>query len=67
MLVKFSTLAGGVFIEQTSEPEYGFFDRCFRFAKDGYAEFALYGDLISDAKTNNWTKTLWKESYFEFA
>lgn len=40
MLLKFSTLAGGVFIEDTGAEERRPSDRCFRFDNAGRAEYA---------------------------
>ena len=45
MLVKFSTLANGVFIEDNGTDERKFSDRCFRFDANGNAEYALFADL----------------------
>lgn len=67
MLVKFSTLAGGVFIEQTSEAEYGPMTRCFRFDKLGNAEYAHYGDLTSANPAPRWYGHSFKEKDFTFA
>ena len=48
IVAKFSTLAGGVFIEQTPASEYLATDRCFRFDKSGNAEYAFYGELVKN-------------------
>lgn len=47
IVVKFSTLRGGVFIEVKNSMEYQPMDRCFVFDKDGNAKWAYYDDLIS--------------------
>lgn len=67
MLVKFSTLAGGVFIEVTDADEYRAQDRCFRFDKRGNAEWASYGDLTSSNPAPRWFGHCFKESEFMFA
>ena len=67
MLVKFSTLADGVFIEATGAEEYSASDRCFRFDKNGNAEWASYGDLTSNNPSPRWFHHCYKESDFVFA
>lgn len=68
MLVKFSTLAGGVFIEvKDNETEYGPMTRCFRFDKQGNAEYALFGDLTSSNPAPRWYGHVFKEQDFTFA
>lgn len=67
MVVKFSTLANGVFIEVTDAMEYGAMDRCFRFDKRGNAEFAYYGDLTSANPAPRWYGHQFKERDFRFA
>lgn len=67
MLVKFSTLAGGVFIEVTESEERKPSDRCFRFDKDGNAEYATYGDLTSGNPAPRWFGHVFKERDFTFA
>lgn len=67
MLVKFSTLRGGVFIEVTNSNEYNDKDRCFRFDKNGNAEYAFYGDLISNNPAPRWYHHSYKEKDFIFA
>lgn len=74
MLVKFSTLAGGVWIEvlpptRESNPsdEYHRTDRCFRFDKEGNSEYAYYGDLISGNPAPRWYSHQFKSSDFTFA
>lgn len=67
MLVKFATLAGGVFIEQRDEGEYRADTRCFRFLANGSAEFAHYGDLVSVNPAPRWYGHVFKERDFTFA
>lgn len=67
MIVKFSTLAGGVFIEQRDEAEYGAETRCFRFTPSGYAEYAIYGDLVSANPAPRWYGHSFQEKDFLFA
>lgn len=67
MLVKFSTLAGGVFIEVTDAQEYGDSDRCFRFDKSGNAEYATYADLTGSNPAPRWFGHVFKERDFMFA
>lgn len=68
MLVKFSTLAGGVFIEVRSDKnEYSHSDRCFRFDAKGNSEYAFYGDLISNNPAPRWYGHSFKEKDFIFA
>ncbi|MCP4986405.1 MAG: hypothetical protein GY928_10185 [Colwellia sp.] len=64
-LVKFSTLAGGVFIEVGDNDEYMPDDRCFRFDKHGNAEYMFYAELI--AGSDRWFGHVWKEKDFIFA
>lgn len=68
MLVKFSTLAGGVFIEVYGSREYHLpEDRCFRFDKDGNAEWSFYSDLTSGNPRPRWYGHQFKEKDFIFA
>jgi hypothetical protein len=67
MLVKFSTLAGGVFIEVKDGNAYGPSDRCFRFDKNGNAEYALYADLTSTNPAPRWFSHVYKQRDFLFA
>lgn len=67
MLVKFSTLAGGVFVEVTDALEYQPSDRCFRFDANGNAEYALYGDLRSNNPSPRWLGHCYKARDFTFA
>lgn len=67
MIVKFSTLAGGVFIEDTGASERRASDRCFRFDANGNAEYALLGDLCSTNPAPRWFGHVFKEKDFLFA
>ena len=67
MLVKFSTLAGGVFIEVGSAFEYADSDRCFRFDEAGNAEYAFLGELKRDADRARWYGHQFKASAFTLA
>jgi hypothetical protein len=66
-VVKFSTLAGGVFIEQDGRPNYEPDTRCFRFDKQGNAEWASYGSLTDDPERARWFGHVLKERDFLFA
>lgn len=67
MLVKFSTLAGGVWIEQRDEIEYSNSTRCFRFDAQGRAEWAPYGELASVGTRARWYGFWAHANNFEFA
>ena len=69
MLVKYSSLAGGVFIEITrnDESDYQPNDRCFRFDKDGNAEYAFYSELTNGNPAPRWYGHVAKEKDFTFA
>ena len=67
MLVKFSTLGGGVFIEDTGADERKASDRCFRFDAAGNAEYAMYGDLVSANPAPRWFGHIFKAADFTFA
>lgn len=69
MLVKFSTLAGGVFIEikNGDETDYQPNDRCFRFDKDGNAEYAFYSELTNGNPAPRWYGHTFKAGQFVFA
>lgn len=68
MLVKFSTLASGVFIEQVpNEAEYTATTRCFRFDAAGNSEFAYYGELTGSNPAPRWYGHQYKEADFIFA
>lgn len=67
MLLKFSTLSGGVFIEDTGADERRPSDRCFRFDANGNAEYALFADLIGSNPAPRWFGHVFKEKDFLFA
>ena len=67
MLVKFSSLAGGVFIEVTAADEYRPSDRCFRFDEKGNAEYALFADLTGSNPAPRWFGHAFKYCDFTFA
>lgn len=67
MLLKFSTLAGGVFIEVTNADERRPSDRCFRFDAAGNAEYALFADLTGSNPAPRWFGHQFKERDFTFA
>lgn len=67
MLLKFSTLAGGVFIEDTGADERRDGDRCFRFDGQGNAEYALYGELVGHNPAPRWFGHAFKAPDFTFA
>lgn len=67
MLVKFSTLAGGVFIEDTGADERRASDRCFRFDAQGNAEYALFSELLGSNPAPRWFGHVFKERDFVFA
>lgn len=67
MLVKFSTLAGGVFIEDTGAGERKPSDRCFRFDANGNAEWASFADLTGSNPAPRWFGHQFRERDFTFA
>jgi len=67
LLVEFSTLAGGVFIEVTAADERRPSDRCFRFDEKGNAEYALFAELTSSNPAPRWFGHAFKERDFTFA
>jgi hypothetical protein len=67
MLVKFSTLAGGVFIENVNAEDRRPSDRCFRFDESGNAEYALFADLTDSNPAPRWFGHQFNASQFEFA
>ena len=67
MLVKFSTLAGGVFIEDTGAFERSASDRCFRFDASGNAEYAFFADLTGSNPAPRWFGHQFREHDFTFA
>lgn len=62
--VKFSTLGGGVYIEQTSKAEYKAANRCFRFDAKGNAEYAQYGELVASGDRARFWGHVYKLSDF---
>ena len=67
-LLKFSTLADGVFIEVPADrEEYAPSDRCFRFDGAGNAEYAFFGDLRADPARARWYGHAYTEADFTFA
>lgn len=67
MLVKFSTLAGGVFIEDTGADERQPTDRCFRFDGDGNAEWATFAALSGNDPAPRWFGHCFNANQFTFA
>ena len=67
MLVKFSTIAGGVFIEDNKTDDRKGSDRCFRFDANGNAEYAMFSDLASGNPAPRWYGHQFKECDFTFA
>lgn len=67
MLVSFSTLAGGVFIEVGDGAEFSANARCFRFDRNGRCEYAFHGDLISSNPAPRWYGHQFTEKDFIFA
>lgn len=67
MLVKFSTLANGVFIEYNGTDEHKPSDRCFRFDANGNAEYALFADLTSNNPAPRWFGHQFHKRDFTFA
>ncbi len=67
MLVKFSTLAGGVFIEVTSVDDRRASDRCFRFDSANNAEYTTLDELTSGNPSPRWFGHVYKQSDFSFA
>ena len=66
IVAKFSTLRGGCFIEQRDDVEYSPSTRCFRFDSYGNAEWAAYGDLISNNPTPRWYHHSYSKDQFIF-
>jgi len=66
-LVKFSTIAGGVFIEDNGTDDRKGSDRCFRFDDQGRAEYAFYDDLISSNPAPRWYGYQLEKRDFTFA
>lgn len=67
MLVKFSTLRGGVFVEVSDDDQYRSMARCFRFDKNGNAEYAMLWDLNSSNPAPRWFAHQFRERDFTFA
>jgi hypothetical protein len=67
MLVKFSTLAGGVFIEDNGSDERRPSDRCFRFDANGNAEYATFAALTGSNPAPRWFGHVFKERDFLLA
>lgn len=67
MLVKFSTLAGGVFIEDNGTNERKPQDRCFRFDAAGNSEYATFADLTNGNPAPRWFGHVYKSADFVFA
>lgn len=67
MLVKFSTLANGVFIEDNGTDGRKPSDRCFRFDANGNAEYALFADLTGSNPAPRWFGHQFRERDFTFA
>jgi len=67
MLVKYSSLEGGVFIEVHDTDERKPTDRCFRFDKNGNAEYAVLADLVRNGARARWFGHQFKETDFVFA
>lgn len=64
--VKFSTLAGGVFIEVNDVAERAGELRCFRFDDKGNAEYARYADLTSNNPAPRWYGHVCDKNHFVF-
>lgn len=69
MLVKYSSLAGGSFIEVVDREGNCYLDsdRVFRPAGNGAMEWAFYGDVIRDGELVRWYGCSLPASQFEFA
>ena len=69
IVVKYSTLAGGVFVEVLpgDHTKYTGNERCFRFDKKGNAEYALFHDLKENGTRARWYHHAYKEKDFLFA
>jgi hypothetical protein len=62
IVAKFSTLAGGVFIEVVRDARLD--ERCFRFDENGNAEYAHYDDLMDRPSLARWYGHVAKEKDF---
>jgi len=69
ILTKFSTLAGGVFVEITDSDrfEYEPTDRCFRFDDNGNTEYTYLYDLKHHPDDPRWREHQFKISNFILA
>jgi hypothetical protein len=67
VLVKFSTLANGVFIEVSDADEHQPSDRCFRFDANGNAEYSTFAALTGGNPAPRWFGHVFKERDFLFA
>ena len=67
IVVKYSTLAGGVFIEVTENPEYQDTDRAFLFDAQGRAQWAYVGDLKENGVRARWYGHQYTTKNFVFA
>ena len=64
MIAKFSTLGGGVFIEENNLDCRLPTDRCFRFDGNGNSEFAYFAVLASNDPSPRWYGHQYKECDF---
>lgn len=66
MVVSFSTLANGVWIEVLTGMDRSGAERCFRFDKSGNAEYALLKDLSDNGERARWFGHAFKAKDFVF-
>lgn len=66
MVVSFSTIAGGVWIENLGGMERSGKERCFRFDKDGNAEYATLQSLQADGERARWFGHVYTSKDFTF-
>jgi hypothetical protein len=66
MVVSFSTLANGVFIEVLAAMERSGKERCFRFDKAGNAEYAVLKDIELNGNHARWFGHSYKAKDFIF-
>ncbi len=66
MVVSFSTIANGVFVEVLTGMERSGRERCFRFDDAGNAEYALLSELQSSPKAARWYGHAFKAKDFVF-
>lgn len=64
IVTKFSTLGGGVFIEENGTDCRLPTDRCFRFDRNGNSEFAYFAVLSSNDPSPRWYGHQYKEANF---